>query len=348
MKKDPRTQGRLFAGLVLLTICGLAALGSTARKPTAKPADALDPAPDFQLTTADGKPFRLSQSQGALRVLFFIRNDGRFVAEALAMLEKILHSSPVYEKAAFLICILGSDIDKAHYEALRKQFALNWCFVKDADGAVHRLYKVIAVPTVVLVDGEGRAFRRYAGYSNAFGKEFRTDLRKVLELPELQTYADITTATRRASRLSSLGDVMVRRGIWPAALRNFESALALDPRMTSARLGAGFVHLRTGQPAEGAKYFQEVLKEDAKSSGALVGMAWTKALQGKAAEAKADLEKLRPAASETPEYHEAWAALFEAAGDAEAARKERQAADKLRGGHVNAPVSIPDPAKLPK
>jgi tetratricopeptide (TPR) repeat protein len=335
-----------WGAVVFVLVLCQAAMAGAAPTPDEPPAVA----PDFELPTADGQTFRLSKSGDGIRVLFFVRNDGKFVAEALAMMEQILSSSPVYEKAAVLVCIFGSAMEPAQFEALRKRFHLNWVYAKDQDNEVHRLYKIIAVPTVVLVDRSGRIAARHAGYSNAFGKQFRDDLRALLNLPPLLTAEDLSTHTRRAMRLASLGDIMAQRKIWTAALPNYKKAIELEPALRHAHLGAGFVYLQMKQPKEGVAEFQQALKIDAKSTEALVGLAWAKALEGNAAQAKAELEKLRAVAGGLAEYHDAWAAVHDSAGAKDEAKRERKTADELRAHRVNAPVSLPTniehPAKV--
>lgn len=323
-------------GLVLFALgCAL----SPGQASTAATTTALASAPDFELPAADGPPFRLSKHNGSVRVLFFVRNDGRFVAEALNATERVATSGPSFERKTVLVCIVAMNLDGSQFDAFRGQSHL-WTFLHDRTESVHRLYQVIAVPTVVVVNERGCVCGRLAGYSFAFGKEFRSLLRACLGLPESVADSNITT-TRQAAHFVALGELMVGRSMWAAALRNFQKALELAPEMRAARLGAGFCLLRIGQAKAATAEFQRVLAADANSTQALIGLAWAKALDGKPEPARTELEKLRPLASELSEYFEAWAAVHEATGGREEAQRDRQKADRLRPHSVLAPVSRP-------
>jgi hypothetical protein len=340
---------RLKISLKTLVALGLLVGGITspAAAGTAQNAPAPPDAPDFQLQTVEGKPFQLAAHKGTVRVLFFVRDNGHFVPRVLSMIESIVGSSPSYQKGSMLICIVAHNVAGMELETLREKFNLEWVLLKDPDRRVHRLYKVIAVPTVVIVDREGRIAERFAGYTLSFGAEFRTDLRRALGLPALRTADDVSTATRRADRYVSIGELMEKRGIWTSALRSYQNALEIDPELHEARLGVGYGLLHTGRPKEAAEEFRRLLDIDTLTTQSQVGLAWSDALLGKVKEASATLEKLRIQTAGLPEYHEAWAAVYSAQGNEEAADAANAKAESLRGGHVRAPVTRPTPMKKP-
>jgi len=336
-------------GFVLLML----GVGNSAQSERAAPisttatAANLPMAPDFELPTADGQTFGLSKHAGTVRVFFFVGNDGRFVPEALQATEKVVNASGPKAQEALLACIIAINLDPSQFEIFQKQFHLKWAFLLDRKEAVHRLYEVIAVPTTVIVNQRGELCGRLAGYSLSSGKEFRTLLRGCLGLPDLTADSGITTATQQAARHVALGDVMVRRSMWAAALNNFQSAMSLAPQWQAARWRAAFCLLRLGQVKEGREEFQRVLSADAASTAALIGLAWVKVLEGQTETARAELERLRPKVSGVAEYHEAWAAVHEGAGAIEESKQDREKADRLHGRSVLAPVSTPKRIKNP-
>jgi len=326
----------LFGAAVLLRWPNLAAAA------TSSP---LVLAPDFELPADDGKPFKLSEHSGVVRALFFIRNNGQYVGDALATTEKVVSVAPALQQKTLLVCIVGEGLEGSQLESFRQQFHLKWTFLHDRAESVHRLYQIIAVPTVIIVDERGNICGRVAGYGFAFGVEFRALLRQALGLPPLSAEAVMTTATRQALHYQGLGDRMVQRNMWAAALQNYQKALEIAPEMTAARWGAGFCMLRLGKAEAGAQEFQKVLATDPASTRALVGLAWAKTLEGKADVAQGELEKLRALTPNLPEYFEAWAAVHEATGALEAAKQDRDKAESLRGRPVVAPVSLPKRGK---
>jgi tetratricopeptide (TPR) repeat protein len=233
-------------------------------------------------------------------------------------------------------------------KALRNQFQLRWLLLEDRELDVHRQYKVIAVPTVVIVTPDRRIATRLAGYTLAFGTRFRQSLRASLDLPPLADAADATTATRNARRYKSTGDIMVRRAIHSVALRNYEKALELDPELHEARLALAFCLLRTGKVEPARQQFAQLKIAEAFTTQTQVGLAWARALDGESQQARKELERLRKVASEAPVYYEAWAAIYKADGNDEKAREAQQKVLDLRGKRVQAPVTRPNPEKLKK
>ncbi|MBM3334833.1 redoxin domain-containing protein [Candidatus Sumerlaeota bacterium] len=334
----PHSCGHWF--LVILFACGnaLGAVGGATAE-TQPP-----PAPDFELPTAQGGKFRLSQHSGMVRVLLFTRDEGHFVPNVLAMIERVVASSAAY-KDTVLVCVIAASADQVALGKLGVQFRLKWIVVEDRDQAIHRLYKVIAVPTVVLVDKQGLVIKRSAGYTLTFGAEFRAALRRSLGLPMLKESSDETTATRRSALYLSAADVMIKRGVWSEALRNYQNALEINPELHAARLGAGFCLLRVGSSKEAAVEFQRLHAINVLSTQTEVGLLWARALRGEAKQAQTDLEKLRATCSNFPEYHEAWAAVYQSLKEDDKARQAIEQAEQLRGQRVRRPVGKPHPPK---
>lgn len=302
-------------------------------------------APDFELPSEGGQIFTLSKHQGAVRVLFFVRNSGHFIQDALNATELVVSSQPIFQQKTLLVCIVTEDLEGSQFEAFRGRFHLKWVFLHDHNEAIHRLYKVIAVPTTVIINERGEICGRLAGYSLASGKEFRTILSACLRIPDIAT-THLTTATLEADRFVALGDVLLARAMPEAALRNYQKALEILPTLAVARWRVGLGLLRQGRVTSGTQELQRVWAADPASTPALVGLAWAQALEGKAKEASAELEKLRPPASKMPEYFEAWAAVHEAMGARDEARQDQEQADQLRGRGVVAPVSRPKKGKV--
>lgn len=134
------------------------------------------PAPDGEFTDADGNPVRLSDFRGKLVLLnFWATWCGPCVRELpdLDRLQAELGS------AAFQVVALSSD--RKGPEVIGPFFAKhevrNLAIYNDRRGGVQRAFKVLGLPTTVLLDAEGRELGRLVGPAEWGGEDARRLIR---------------------------------------------------------------------------------------------------------------------------------------------------------------------------
>lgn len=150
--------------LVPLTIIGL--LGIFAFGLTRDPRSLTSPlvnkeAPDFSLTTFDGKPFKLSEQRGKIVVLNFW---------ASWCYPACYEEAPVLEMAwrAFRkrdVMVVGVDIQDTEEaaKAFIDQFKLTFPNARDTTGKVSIDYGIYGVPETFIIDRQGRIIFKQAG-----------------------------------------------------------------------------------------------------------------------------------------------------------------------------------------
>jgi len=140
--------------MVTLAVLALAAAGSvSAGERTAEVGAA---APDFQLMNQDGKPVKLSDSDGKIRVLEWLNPDCPFVkrhykAKTMKRLAEVYGAKGVVWLTINSTHYMGQE-DNAKF---RKEHELPYPILTDADGTVGHLYDARTTPHMYIVDADG-------------------------------------------------------------------------------------------------------------------------------------------------------------------------------------------------
>jgi peroxiredoxin/outer membrane lipoprotein-sorting protein len=136
------------------------------------------PAPDFELQTAAGPKIRLSDLRGRVVLLAFLSNGCIACRQQLAALAGIQED---YKDKGVVILGIATGPKATTGAALRPDAILD-----DTGAKVHRLYRVLLAPTVVLIDGQGKVVRFLPGARDA--ETLRAALRRAgLEQSAAQT-----------------------------------------------------------------------------------------------------------------------------------------------------------------
>jgi peroxiredoxin len=117
-------------------------------------------APDFELTTLDGKPFKLSHLRGKLVLLdFWATWCGPCVAE-LPNLKK-LHEQHAADGLVVVSISFDRDADTARHYAADKGLTWTQLWAEKADkGPLAELYGVSAIPATILIGPDGKVVTR--------------------------------------------------------------------------------------------------------------------------------------------------------------------------------------------
>lgn len=108
------------------------------------------PAPDFELSTLGGDTIRLSDFRGRPVLLSFGASWCPDCRRAAPVLQTLHEQDP---QLAVLMVDVQEDRDAV--QAYADEFGLTFPVALDYDGAVMQAYRVIAIPTELLIDGEG-------------------------------------------------------------------------------------------------------------------------------------------------------------------------------------------------
>jgi thiol-disulfide isomerase/thioredoxin len=135
-------------------------------------------APGFSVLTADGVRYDLAQLTGKVVLLDFWASWCGPCRETIPVLRSIAKK---HADAPFVIISISTDRDVDAWRTAVAQEHMTWPQYRDADGALASKFRVSAIPTVVVVDGEGIVRDRVEGYEPGYDARLGSDIQKCIK-----------------------------------------------------------------------------------------------------------------------------------------------------------------------
>lgn len=259
-------------------------------QPKPEPRQGVPPQPDearpgplegIVLKDPEGGAVRLSDLTGQPLILLFGEVDQRRTRQACKDLASLLKAPEMQGSNALAVLIttrIGtSDNENAPDLHLPERRLLDPD--RDAFGAFH----VIVMPTIVVLDKDGRKVHAMPGFLPrmpetvlaavrfARGEITREAFDEVLK-PHAQVRQ--TDDQKHAARLVQMAERLRNRGMLDAAVDQFNEAIALDPRGVGALIGLGHVWAEKGEPDKALEQYRAALKIEPGSLDARLGIAF--------------------------------------------------------------------------
>jgi len=127
---------------------------------TAKVATVGQPAPNFTLSTVDGKQVSLSQFKGKPVIINFWATWCPPCRLEMPALEEISHQAA---DKGFVLLAVNQEEDAATVKTFLTQNKYDYLSVLDLDGAVSAKYQVTGIPTSIFVDANGIVQEMHTG-----------------------------------------------------------------------------------------------------------------------------------------------------------------------------------------
>lgn len=308
----------------------LAILGALLIAASAAPASLPDgtPAPPINLTSLDGATVSTSSLAPRTLVLIFGDLDHERTQHASADALDVIQTLHAEVSSVVPIIIVASKpTSGAGNEKPRATLVLSDPN-RDAFGA----YKVLVLPTVVVIDGKGTVVHSMPGFLPRF-KEILTQSVLVAtgKAPAEQLERSLTVApeppdedANRVGRLVHLGTELSRHGMFDMAGERYNEALALDPTCEEARLGLGNLMLSQSRPADAETIFGSILASHPDSVEAALGLAEARISRGgdHLVQAHATIQTILENQPNLARAHFLFARILEARGELRAAADE--------------------------
>jgi len=200
-----------------------------------------DPIKDFRLPTVEGKTVVLAESLGAKAtlVVFWAAWNPRS-AEALADFQKLFAERAVQGLAVVAVNVEHQELtpeDLGKIKATVAELGLTYPVVLDKGLVVYNDYGVVAVPSALLVDGQGKVAELVQGYATTTRHDLEdrvlAALGVVTETPEAIASA-LPPAQGKAYRYLQMGELFIKRGMKERAEKAFRTAIQEDPGYVKA------------------------------------------------------------------------------------------------------------------
>ncbi len=315
------------------TLLSLAALLAGTRA-LALPADRSD-APPITLQDLTGRTVSTGALAPRTLVLIFgeLNHDG--ARQACTDVLDVLTDPRITADSVVPILIIAQDAPLPQLKELAAQGRFPPVILHDPKRDAFGAYRVLVIPTVVVVDGKGKVVHAMPGFLQRF-KEILLDsvLASTGKItpeqfdPKAQGTAHDTV---RADRLVHLGIELTRHGLYDLAEARFTEATKLVPGHTGATLGLGELMLRQDRLADAEPIFRSVLASNPDSLEAALGLAAVQVKKGGDDLPKAETA-LKAILEKDPKQPRAWFLLgqiHERRGDIAGAMTEYRKAAEL-------------------
>lgn len=134
-------------------------------------------APDFKLTTLDGKTVEMSKLRGKPVFIDFWATWCGPCRRALPHTQKLAEK---YGKEAHILAINLRE-DPETVRTFMQQNNYNFTVPMDTTGAVGQAYRVSGIPHFVLIDAQGKVQFVHIGYGPGVEQEFEAELKKAIQ-----------------------------------------------------------------------------------------------------------------------------------------------------------------------
>jgi thiol-disulfide isomerase/thioredoxin len=162
---------RIGLSLILLFTVSFAAVGS------ANAAAVGGPAPNFTLKSLTGKNMKLSELAGNVVLINFWASWCGPCREEMPLLNA-LHNK--YEPLGFTVLGVNVEENSDAAKGFLKNFPADFPVLLDNANRVSKQYKVIAMPTTVVVDRDGNVRFLHQGYKPGDEEKYRQVIKKLV------------------------------------------------------------------------------------------------------------------------------------------------------------------------
>lgn len=300
-----------------------------------------DDAPQVELTDATGAAISTDSLRGRTVVLIFGElYHGKTVEACVkihqAIADERLRGEPI---RPLLIVSQQMNPDQLHEMARDNEHALP-TILHDVDREVFATYRVAVLPSVVVIDPEGRVAHVIASMTTDFADRVTDALllatgKITNEQFEARSHPQVepglTGDQARAHRLTMLAGQLSARGLVALAEQKYAESLELDPRQTAAWVGMGTLKLKRGRLSEAEQQFRKALEQDPQSTDAALGLAFVMTRRGgdELPEARKLTRKVIANDPSQPRAHYLLGLIHEQLGDSEAASDSFKRAAEL-------------------
>ena len=137
----------------------------------------IEPAPDFALKSHSGENLRLSEFRGEVVMINFWASWCGPCRQEMPLLDELYTQ---YQPLGFTILGVNVEEDPSKAKQLLKESPVNFPILYDDKSEVSKLYKVVAMPSTVLVDRDGNVRYLHQGYKPGYEESYQHQVRALI------------------------------------------------------------------------------------------------------------------------------------------------------------------------
>jgi thiol-disulfide isomerase/thioredoxin len=197
----------ILASLFLCLVPVLVSAEQSGEQPTIRFVRNPDPAPDFKLTSLDGKPVTLAGSHGKVILLNFWAT---WCGPCRAEIPDLIELQNKYKDRLQILGLVVDDDDRDAIKDFVEKFGISYPVAIASDDIRLKYGGIAALPTSFVLDAEGRIVQKHEGLRDPL--LYETEIRSLLGLPignvKVETFEDTGQIfLKNAERASELPGV---------------------------------------------------------------------------------------------------------------------------------------------
>lgn len=258
-----------------------------------------DPAPDFQVTTLDGKEISLTNLKGKTAILAFWKRGQGSSEKTLADLERIYQEYKA--KGVIVVAINADNAPEQEIRRIGSAQNLSYPLARDEGLKAYGRFGVMVLPTTLVIGPEGKLEYYRSIHPRDFYAQIRGYVRLLLgEITQAQLEKELyprkipeeSPARKKAKRYLTLGRTLMDRGLEEKARQELEKAVRADPSFLEPHILLARLYLQGEEVTKAMAELDQALELDPHSKEAklLQGIAY--AARGEDSQAISVLEGL--------------------------------------------------------
>jgi len=285
--------------------------------------------PEFSAVDATDKPFIYNRSTGKALVLAFLSSEKKRSQDAVEDVLEALAHIPSEKLASLQVAFVLQHVDNSEFVA---------SILKTAPSAVHVLkddqyhiwgkFGVIATPTVLIADPQGKVLCVESGHAYDFAPVIEARLFQVLEIPHsikpddasrVRTVAN-STMSAKAKRHLQMAELLSRKGRVISAIEQAQMAYEIDPNIPEVALELGELFCRAGRAQEAVEFVSTLSVRSPRDKARIsLALGWANRLMGKLEEAERFLQEGIQQDSTSPRLYFELGRVYQQRNDSEKA-----------------------------
>lgn len=218
--------------------------------------------PEFSATDIAGKPFTYTRSSANVLMMAFLSSSQKRSQKALEDMLATLSDIPADKLTSLQIGFVMQNVDNKEFIAsIQKSAPSQLQIIGDAQYKVWGTFGVIATPTVLISDAQGKVLCVKPGHAYDFAPVVKSRLFQALSIPydvspdEASTVKTVTNSTvsAKAKRHLQMAKLLLGKGRVSSAIEQAQMAHKIDPNSTEVTVALGELLCQAGQAAEALK-----------------------------------------------------------------------------------------------
>ena len=135
------------------------------------------PAPDFTLKSRSGENIKLSELRGEVVMINFWASWCAPCRQEMPLLETLYKK---YSDLGFTLLAVNVEEDSSKADILLKDILVTFPVLYDNTNKVTKLYKVVAMPSTIIIDRDGNMRYLHRGYLPGYEEEYKKQVSELI------------------------------------------------------------------------------------------------------------------------------------------------------------------------